>query len=131
MSHLLLVEVGFLQCHEKMKFLRLTQENEWHLFALIKPLSFQSLLSSVHHGRSVAVSLAELGLKPLPRVSVPHLHSPLQHQAGLTCVPAAVHQSIAYVVHMAQDHAASRNTGKCRETGPKPEQQERESLWGF
>lgn len=79
------------------------------IFVILKPrVSKVSFLPS-RQGKSPAVSSAELGIKPLPRISAPYLHSPVEHRARLTCAPAVVHCVWPHKT-MAVGHAASRAT---------------------
>lgn len=80
--HRLPGEVGFLPCHEKRDFLRLAWDMSGIYLRGVKSLSFQGSISC--QGPSPAVPSAGPGWKPLPRASLPCLHSLLQRQA---CAP--------------------------------------------
>lgn len=83
------------------------------------------------HGRYLALSLVELGLKPLPRVSL-HLHSSVPHLTRLACIPSytPLHVGFAWLwaMQLPGPHGYGRSTGECKEARVKQEEQEKEFL---
>lgn len=103
-SHLLLVEMGFFWIFKKNNFLKLTQENEWLLFAWKEIHEFprSHFLHPQLRRRKYSWGFSKTRIRVSARASFPCPHSPTQHQ------------SISPSVHVCWVHMATSHTGKCK-----------------
>lgn len=123
------VELAFFGCHGNKNILRPPQEDEVSKKSVIlvelDPCDPRSHLPLSCHGRYLALSLVELGLKPLPRVSL-HLHSSAPHLTRLSCIPSysPLHVGFAWLwaMQLPGPHGYGRSAGECKEARVKQEE---------